>query len=402
MNAIRSDAGDADAPGRVTVRVFERNGRRTLETEFTYYVVRVVRPTDRPTIRPDRTDTAVGGGEKEKKISMSMSTRADADGADGADDVVDDEGGGDRNRDDDGDDDEGTTTTTIDDDGFTLKFLISPSAAGSVIGKGGATINEFQALTGTRIQLSRNREVFPATNDRVVILSGDLKAILQVLHLIMTKLVADGEGVDRSGQPQVALVVPNSACGCVIGKGGSKIRSFVEDSGADIKLSNQDRMLPGCNDRTLTITGSIDGVLRGVALVATTLCEDASYSTLIHRQSTYSVHSPLAAGGAPGGGDYGRRGRGGMKGDETSILVTIPDSLIGAVLGRGGRTIAEIQVASGCRIKVSDRDDFFEGTRNRKVVITGSAEGVQMANYLLTQKLSTITTQMTYSGSAPL
>ena len=29
-----------------------------------------------------------------------------------------------------------------------LKFLISPSAAGSVIGKGGATINEFQALTG--------------------------------------------------------------------------------------------------------------------------------------------------------------------------------------------------------------------------------------------------------------
>lgn len=402
MNAIRSDAGDADAPGRVTVRVFERNGRRTLETEFTYYVVRVVRPTDRPTIRPDRTDTAVGGGEKEKKISMSMSTRADADGADGADDVVDDEGGGDRNRDDDGDDDEGTTTTTIDDDGFTLKFLISPSAAGSVIGKGGATINEFQALTGTRIQLSRNREVFPGTNDRVVILSGDLKAILQVLHLIMTKLVADGEGVDRSGQPQVALVVPNSACGCVIGKGGSKIRSFVEDSGADIKLSNQDRMLPGCNDRTLTITGSIDGVLRGVALVATTLCEDASYSTLIHRQSTYSVHSPLAAGGAPGGGDYGRRGRGGMKGDETSILVTIPDSLIGAVLGRGGRTIAEIQVASGCRIKVSDRDDFFEGTRNRKVVITGSAEGVQMANYLLTQKLSTITTQMTYSGSAPL
>jgi RNA-binding protein Nova len=332
-------------------------------------------------------------------MMSAVATRGDADDDDDEDFADEGEGPSVEGGDDDG---EGGGGTTIDDDGFTLKFLISPSAAGSVIGKGGATINEFQALTGTRIQLSRNREVFPGTNDRVVILSGDVKAILQVLHLIMTKLVADGEGVDRSGQPQVALVVPNSACGCVIGKGGSKIRSFVEDSGADIKLSNQDRMLPGCNDRTLTITGSIDGVLRGVALVATTLCEDASYSTLIHRQSTYSVHSPLAAGGAPGGGDYGRRGRGGMKGDETSILVTIPDSLIGAVLGRGGRTIAEIQVASGCRIKVSDRDDFFEGTRNRKVIITGSAEGVQMANYLLTQKLSTITTQMAYSGSAPL
>ena len=67
-----------------------------------------------------------------------------------------------------------------------------------------------------------------------------------------------------------------------------------------------------------------------------------------------------------------------------------------AVLGRGGRTIAEIQVASGCRIKVSDRDDFFEDTTNRKVVITGPAEGVHMANYLLTQRLSVITSQMAF------
>ena len=86
-----------------------------------------------------------------------------------------------------------------------LKFLISPSAAGSVIGKGGATINEFQALTGARVQLSRNREVFPGTNDRVVSVSGDLRAILQVLHLIMSKFVADGEEIDRTGSPQLTL-----------------------------------------------------------------------------------------------------------------------------------------------------------------------------------------------------
>lgn len=274
-----------------------------------------------------------------------------------------------------------------------VKFLISPSAAGSVIGKGGATINEFQALTGARVQLSRNREVFPGTNDRVVSVSGDLRAILQVLHLIMSKFVADGEGIDRTGTPQLTLVVPNGSCGCVIGKGGAKIRSFVEDSRADIKLSNQDRMLPGCNDRTLTIAGSLDCILRAVALVASTLAEDPSYATLVHRQSTYSVQSPLAAMQTAGGrrsGDYGRRV------DETSILVTIPDALVGAVLGRGGRTIAEIQVASGCRIKVSDRDDFFEDTTNRKVVITGPAEGVHMANYLLTQRLSVITSQLAF------
>jgi RNA-binding protein Nova len=296
---------------------------------------------------------------------------------DGARDARGDDGNAARDAGGDASDDGGESAAPIDDGSFTLKFLISPSAAGSVIGKGGATIN-------------------------------DLSAILQVLHLIITKLVADGEGIDRMGQPQVALVVPNSSCGCIIGKGGSKIRSFVEDSQADIKLSNQDRMLPGCNDRTLTITGTIDCVLRAVALVATTLCEDPAYATLVHRQSTYSVQSPLSLQGGGGGrrsGEFNRAtprrygGQGGGRDDETSILVTIPDALIGAVLGRGGRTIAEVQVASGCRIKVSDRDDFFEGTRNRKVVISGSTEGVQMANYLLTQKLSAITAQMSFSDN---
>ena len=46
------------------------------------------------------------------------------------------------------------------------------TAAGSIIGKGGSTINEMQTQTGARIQLSRNDETFPGTTDRVVILAG--------------------------------------------------------------------------------------------------------------------------------------------------------------------------------------------------------------------------------------
>ena len=60
---------------------------------------------------------------------------------------------------------------------------------------------------------------------------------------------------------------------------------------------------------------------------------------------------------------------------QVSVTVAVPDEHIGAVLGKGGRTISEIQVVSGVRIKVSDRNDFVEGTRNRKVSLTGTAEG---------------------------
>lgn len=48
-----------------------------------------------------------------------------------------------------------------------IRFLVSNAAAGSVIGKGGSTINEFQTKSGARIQLSRNHEFFPGTSDRI-------------------------------------------------------------------------------------------------------------------------------------------------------------------------------------------------------------------------------------------
>ena len=44
-------------------------------------------------------------------------------------------------------------------------------------------------------------------------------------------------------------------------------------------------------------------------------------------------------------------------------------------------------MVSGVRIKVSNKGDFVEGTKNRKVTLTGSHEGVQIAQYLLAQKL---------------
>lgn len=317
-------------------------------------------------------------------------------------------------------DEQGDVALGVGEDGdgvppLTLKFLIASSAAGSVIGKGGSTINEFQTQTGARIQLSRNQEVFPGTTDRLVILSGTASAILGALHLMIKKLIADGEGMAGGALPQVKLVVPNSSCGCIIGKGGATIRTFVEDSQAEIKLSPQDRMPPGVADRILTITGTIEQVLRAVALVATALSEDEGYAALAARSSTYSSHAMasvqagmagiprdpaamamMAAQGVPmmmpgvGASMPGMPGMLMAQGAaSTQVVVAVPDEHIGAVLGKGGRTISEIQVVSGVRIKVSDRNDFVQGTRNRKVTLTGTPEAVQMAQYLLSQKLQT-------------
>ena len=70
------------------------------------------------------------------------------------------------------------------------------------------------------------------------------------------------------------------------------------------------------------------------------------------------------------------------------MTVAVPDEHIGAVVGRGGRTITELQQIANVRIKISDRNDYVAGTRNRKVTITGTPDAVQVAHFLVAQKVS--------------
>jgi hypothetical protein len=64
-------------------------------------------------------------------------------------------------------------------------------------------------------------------------------------------------------------------------------RMFVEDSGANIKLSSQDQSIPGVSDRIVTITGTLEQQLRAVALILTKLIEDPNYSQYVNTPISY-------------------------------------------------------------------------------------------------------------------
>ncbi|MQL94822.1 hypothetical protein Taro_027485 [Colocasia esculenta] len=106
-----------------------------------------------------------------------------------------------------------------------VRFLVSNSEAGCIIGKGGTTITEFQSQSGARIQLSRNHEFFPGTSDRIIMISGAFQDIIKAMELILEKLLTEAEeNLDADSRSKVRLVVPNSCCGGIIGKGGATIK----------------------------------------------------------------------------------------------------------------------------------------------------------------------------------
>eukprot|EP00475_Leptophrys_vorax_P005020 TRINITY_DN13019_c0_g2_i3.p1 TRINITY_DN13019_c0_g2~~TRINITY_DN13019_c0_g2_i3.p1 ORF type:complete len:163 (+),score=14.38 TRINITY_DN13019_c0_g2_i3:87-575(+) len=109
----------------------------------------------------------------------------------------------------------------------TLRFLVSNSSAGSVIGKGGAVISEFQTQSAAKIVLSRAKEFFPGTSDRIILLTGTVSAILTALHLILSKLADDaarGGTAPREEDMELRIVVPDRVCGAIIGKSGATIK----------------------------------------------------------------------------------------------------------------------------------------------------------------------------------
>lgn len=309
--------------------------------------------------------------------------------------------------------------------------------------QGGESITEFQDQSQSRIQISKSKNYFPQTQERMLLITGTVKAILTALHLMLSKFQTEDSLATFlvGGSLPLKLCMPNSCCGAIIGKGGSTIQEFQGDSGADIKVQSQDARPAGVDDRTVTVSGSVDQQLRAIALILAKVTESSNYNI----PQAFPLYLSSGGGGGLGASSVlggGMQGMGGMAGlpgmmgmpsmvglpsgagaaalpgmpgmaaaapamqqggiqvisphampapmpavEEATVTVAVPDEYVGAVVGKGGRTVTEMQAITGVRIKISARDDFMEGTKNRKVMLIGSMERIKMAQNLITQKV---------------
>ncbi|XP_051863158.1 RNA-binding protein Pasilla isoform X9 [Drosophila sulfurigaster albostrigata] len=58
------------------------------------------------------------------------------------------------------------------------------------------------------------------------------------------------------------------------------------------------------------------------------------------------------------------------------MKILVPAVASGAIIGKGGETIASLQKDTGARVKMSKSHDFYPGTTERVCLITGSVEGI--------------------------
>lgn len=67
--------------------------------------------------------------------------------------------------------------------------------------------------------------------------------------------------------------------------------------------------------------------------------------------------------------------------------MTVPNELIGCIIGKGGTKIAEIRQISGAMIRISNCDDRESGVTDRTITISGNPDAVALAQYLINMRL---------------
>ncbi|XP_011830543.1 PREDICTED: RNA-binding protein Nova-1-like, partial [Mandrillus leucophaeus] len=305
---------------------------------------------------------------------------------------------------------------------YFLKVLIPSYAAGSIIGKGGQTIVQLQKETGATIKLSKSKDFYPGTTERVCLVQGTAEALNAVHSFIAEKVREIPQAMTKPEvvnilQPQTTmnpdrakqakLIVPNSTAGLIIGKGGATVKAVMEQSGAWVQLSQKPEGI-NLQERVVTVSGEPEQVHKAVSAIVQKVQEDPQSSSCLNISyanvagpvansnptgSPYASPAdvlPAAAAAAAAGAAGGFLTAEKLAAESAKELVEIavPENLVGAILGKGGKTLVEYQELTGARIQISKKGEFLPGTRNRRVTITGSPAATQAAQYLISQRVT--------------
>ncbi|XP_057272991.1 poly(rC)-binding protein 2 isoform X5 [Pezoporus wallicus] len=309
---------------------------------------------------------------------------------------------------------------------LTIRLLMHGKEVGSIIGKKGESVKKMREESGARINISEGN-----CPERIITLAGPTNAIFKAFAMIIDKLEEDiSSSMTNStaaSRPPVTLrlVVPASQCGSLIGKGGCKIKEIRESTGAQVQVAGD--MLPNSTERAITIAGIPQSIIECVKQICVVMLESPPKGVTIPYRPKPSTSPVIFAGGqdryssgtanypptaptlclntdlegppqeltklhqlamqqSPFPMSHGNTGFSGLdaSAQTTSHELTIPNDLIGCIIGRQGAKINEIRQMSGAQIKIANP---VEGSTDRQVTITGSAASISLAQYLINVSL---------------
>ncbi|KAM8800429.1 poly(rC)-binding protein 2 isoform 2-T2 [Rhynchonycteris naso] len=268
-----------------------------------------------------------------------------------------------------------TNSTAASKPPVTLRLVVPASQCGSLIGKGGCKIKEIRESTGAQVQVAG--DMLPNSTERAITIAGIPQSIIECVKQICVVML---ETLSQSPPKGVTIPYrPKPSSSPVIFAGG------------------QDRYSTGSDSASFphtTPSMCLNPDLEGPPLEAYTI--QGQYAipqpdlTKLHQLAMQQSHFPMTHGNTGFSGIESSspevKGYWGLdaSAQTTSHELTIPNDLIGCIIGRQGAKINEIRQMSGAQIKIANP---VEGSTDRQVTITGSAASISLAQYLINVSL---------------
>lgn len=341
---------------------------------------------------------------------------------------------------------------------LTIRLIMQGKEVGSIIGKKGEIVKRFREESGAKINISDGscpERIVTVSGSR----SAIYKAFTLITKKFEEWCSQFQDNTNAQGKTQIPirLIVPASQCGSLIGKGGSKIKEIREITGCSIQVASE--MLPNSTERAVTLSGSADSITQCIYHICCVMLESPPKgATIPYRpkpqmngpvivangqaytiQGNYAVpaqevgglaKNPLAglaalglAGAIPtntgGLNPTGELALAALAGSQLrtnnnrnavaqaaaaaqvqsqSHEMTVPNDLIGCIIGKGGTKIAEIRQISGAMIRISNCEERDSGNTDRTITITGNPDSVALAQYLINMRISMETAGLPIPG----
>uniref|UniRef100_A0A669F128 Poly(rC) binding protein 3 n=2 Tax=Oreochromis TaxID=8139 RepID=A0A669F128_ORENI len=307
----------------------------------------------------------------------------------------------------------------------------------------GETVKKMREESGARINISEGNcpeRIVTITGPTDTI----FKAFAMIAYKFEEDIINSMSNSPATSKPPVTLrlVVPASQCGSLIGKGGSKIKEMRESTGAQVQVAGD--MLPNSTERAVTISGTPEAIIQCVRQICVVMLESppkgatipyrpkptstpvifsggqfvptANLRLLLQHQHHFLLslltlqqltklhqlamqQTPFTPLGQTTPAFPGTYPRGpidtsfsfeiNLMGETESLdasppasthELTIPNDLIGCIIGRQGTKINEIRQMSGAQIKIANA---MEGSSERQITITGTPANISLAQYLI-------------------
>lgn len=250
-----------------------------------------------------------------------------------------------------------------------IKVIVPQDRIARVIGKAGGSLKQLRETTGAKIQV-QPRDDDRSEDTREVELSGHVDQVAASFGQLVGKAFSDEDSAT------ISFLVPAEKAGIVVGKGGENLKKVRHEYFIKVQMERSPVSQDGVQFRQVSMQGEVQNMGSALRLVLGAPRFFQAFGGTLQGQAPGLL-------GASSGVCLSDVRPASENPNEIQLHMEVHERFAGVILGKGGETVKQTAISSGCKAFMTGRDN-----RNgeRRVVLIGTYDQCAVAQKMIHQQ----------------